>query len=175
MTTQIFWISSGAKVKLGIMPRPRGSEQLGAEMQALREAGVDTVVSLLVEVEVRELELEEEPAECRKHGLDFRQFPVRDRQTPSLDFDTLTFLKGLAQQLEQEQSVVIHCRMGVGRASLIAAATMVLCGTNPDEAFDVIRRARGCDVPDTPEQREWVTRFAKSWRKLQPVDDLWLV
>jgi hypothetical protein len=31
-----------------------------------------------------------------------------------------------------------------------------------DTAFRIIEEARGCPVPDTPEQRQWVERFAAS-------------
>lgn len=175
MTTEIYWIQAETPGRLGIMPRPRGGEQLGSEVQALAKAGVETLVSLLTMAESMELELEGEAEECQKNGIDFLRFSIPDRETPALDFSTLTFLKGLSSELEQGRSVVIHCRMGIGRASIIAAATLVLSGSSPDAAFNAIRSARGSEVPDTPEQREWVARFAKKWRELQSVDELWVI
>jgi protein-tyrosine phosphatase len=59
-------------------------------------------------------------------------------------------------------SVVIHCRMGIVRSSLIAASAPVLLGVHPDEAFARLSAARGLAVPDTEEQRSWVTAFAGS-------------
>jgi hypothetical protein len=44
----------------------------------------------------------------------------------------------------------------------MAAMVMLLLGFSVEEAFDRIERARGCSVPDTPEQRAWVARIAES-------------
>ncbi len=34
-------------------------------------------------------------------------------------------------------------------------------GGTPEVAFERIAHSRGCAVPDTPEQREWVRRFSE--------------
>ncbi|GGM59052.1 hypothetical protein ACFFX1_41745 [Dactylosporangium sucinum] len=51
--------------------------------------------------------------------------------------------------------VVAHCRIGIGRASLLAAGILALTGVPPERAWPLIERARGLPVPDTPEQRAW--------------------
>jgi protein-tyrosine phosphatase len=58
--------------------------------------------------------------------------------------------------------VVIHCRQGVGRSALIAACVLVLRGVSVEKVFDLIENARGCSIPDTEEQRDWVNQFAES-------------
>jgi len=65
------------------------------------------------------------------------------------------------------KSVTIHCRQSVGRSALLAATLLVEAGINPDEAFRRIEAARGCPVPDTPEQRAWVERFSQYSRETQ--------
>ncbi len=40
--------------------------------------------------------------------------------------------------------------------SLMTACVLVLNGSEVDEAFQKIEIARGCSVPDTQEQRQWV-------------------
>jgi len=47
-------------------------------------------------------------------------------------------------------------------AALIAACVLALGDLSVDEAFRKIEEARGCSVPDTPEQRAWVVRLAES-------------
>ncbi len=44
---------------------------------------------------------------------------------------------------------------------MLIACTLVLAGIEPFGAFARIQSARGCSVPDTPEQRDWVIKFAK--------------
>jgi protein-tyrosine phosphatase len=175
MNTGIYWIESSSPKRLGIMPRPRGGSQLGEEVRALSVAGVHTLVSLLTEPETTELELVWEAQECQKRGIDFVNFPIKDRHVPSLDFQLVTFIEDLAGRLVQGSGVVIHCRMGVGRASLIAASVLVLCDVPPQEAFAAIRKARRCEVPDTVEQRVWVDKFARTYQDIKPLSDLWLI
>ena len=62
----------------------------------------------------------------------------------------------LAEHLDRGEHVVIHCRMGIGRSSMLAAALLMAEGVDPGGAWSTLREARGLDVPDTPEQRAWV-------------------
>jgi protein-tyrosine phosphatase len=66
------------------------------------------------------------------------------------------------------QAIVLHCRMGIGRSSLIAASVLTTLGIAPSEAFALITTARGRSIPDTDEQRQWVDLFvaARSWLRL---------
>jgi protein-tyrosine phosphatase len=53
--------------------------------------------------------------------------------------------------------VAIHCRGGIGRSSLMAAAVLVQLGAAPEQAWDTVSVARGMPVPETEEQRAWLT------------------
>ncbi len=149
---------------LSIVPRPRGGDWLDAEVRAWKEAGIDAVVSLLASAEERELGLQAEAEISQSAGVCFFAFPIPDRQTPGSAEKLRHLTAQLSVLLASGQSVAVHCRQGVGRSSLLAAALLVEAGVSPDEAFDRIERARGCPVPDTPEQRRWVERFPRSQR-----------
>jgi protein-tyrosine phosphatase len=66
----------------------------------------------------------------------------------------------LASRVGEGRTVAIHCRAGIGRSSVIAACALVRLGANPDRVFEAIAKARGVEVPDTGQQREWVRAFA---------------
>ncbi len=155
-----YWIDLEG-VRLGIMPRPRGNDWLPDDLRMLRQAGVDVIVSALTASETEELGLIEEAQECSQNGLLFISFPIEDRSLP----EDLSKLAALVDELvaysRDCKSVVIHCRAGIGRSSLIAASILVKLGLSPDIAFHAIERSRGCLVPDTPEQRQWVERFSE--------------
>jgi protein-tyrosine phosphatase len=57
--------------------------------------------------------------------------------------------------------MAVHCRQGIGRSGMIAAAVPVKHGSAPDDSIRPIRDARGLPVPETPEQRDWVRKFSK--------------
>ena len=67
----------------------------------------------------------------------------------------------LDEMLRQGRNVAIHCRQGIGRSGMIAAALLVKKGTAVDSALKLISQIRGLPVPETPEQRDWVRDFSK--------------
>lgn len=142
------------------MPRPRGGDWLEDEINALRAMNVDVVVSLLETDEVQELDLEGEKRFCEAVGICFMSFPIADRNIPVSSSEALKFAESIEQLMAVGNSVVIHCRAGIGRSSIMAACVLMKCGIPFDESFEKIERARGCSVPDTREQKEWVRQIS---------------
>ena len=156
MFTEVYWVKDLAAGRLGIAPRPRGGDWLADKIHAWRLAGVDTVVSLLTAAEVAELGLGDEEVYCEQKGVQFLSFPIPDRGLPASSAAVAALTAKLADELGRGRGIVIHCRQGIGRASLIAASVMVASGENPDQALDQIESVRGRPVPDTLEQRSWI-------------------
>ena len=78
MMAQPYWITS----QLAIVPRPQGGDWLDDEMSALKEAGMDVIVSMLQKDEARKAGLEREASAAQEKGLQFINFPVPDRGVP---------------------------------------------------------------------------------------------
>src|SRR6266699_5198242 len=95
MIARPYWITS----QLAIVPRPRGGDWLSDEMLALRQAGIDVVVSMLQEEEARELGLDREASSAQEKGLQFINFPVPDRGVPLDTSSFIEFLEDLENQL----------------------------------------------------------------------------
>jgi protein-tyrosine phosphatase len=152
-----YWINA----QLAIVPRPRGGDWLDDEMTALREAGIDVVVSMLEEHEAAMLVLQEEGASAQRAGLTFVNFPITDRSIPSnrLLFDK--FLESLEGHISKGKRVGVHCRASIGRSSVTAASLLIRSGVSIADVWVQIATARDCEVPDTEEQREWVERHAR--------------
>jgi protein-tyrosine phosphatase len=156
MKTAIFWLDNNTTSRIGIMPRPRGGDWLEDEVRSLRDSGVDIVVSLLEESEINELDLRGEPTCCAECGITYLNYPIVDRGVPKSEVDALSFCRGLVALLVEGKNIVIHCRQGVGRSSVIAATVKILRGDSSETIFEEIGAARGCSVPDTQEQRDWL-------------------
>ncbi len=153
MLSNIYWIDQPARQRLAIMARPRSGDWLEDEIRHWRRSGIDVVVSLLERDEVEDLELGREAALCSANEMEFLSFPIRDRGLPA---DEPAFC-GLARDLAKTQkAIAIHCRAGIGRSSLMAAAILIGSGATAEEALSAIRKARGVVVPDTEEQRAWI-------------------
>lgn len=163
MKSEVYWIPGPWSGRLGIVPRPRGGDWLDGETQAWRQAGIHTVVSLLMPEEVDEFLLQDEGAHCREDGLDFLSFPILDRGVPSSRTAMLDLVVSLESLLRSGHDVVVHCRQGIGRSSLLASSLLAASGTEPQQAFHTIEEARGRPVPDTAAQREWVEELASDF------------
>jgi protein-tyrosine phosphatase len=146
------------------MARPRSGEWLDDEIAGWEAAGISSVVCLLERHEVDELGLADEETFCRRRGIEFVSFPIPDRGLPKTVRETKVLAKAIAMKMKSGAAVAIHCRVGIGRSSLIAACTLVSLGFDASSAFDSISKARGVGVPDTDEQRNWVIAFENALR-----------
>ncbi len=160
MRSDIYWIHIN-KLKprsLATSARPRGGDWLEDEIIGWKNAGVRHVASLLTAPEVAELELESEARLCRAHGLGFTSVPVPDRGLPESSTVFLEAAKSLSRAVMASRPVLVHCRQGIGRASLLAAAVASFRGLEGAAALAAVEAARGRSVPDTEEQRAWLLR-----------------
>jgi hypothetical protein len=155
LRVDLFWIDD----TLAIATRPRGGDWLVDEIDGLKAAGVGTLVSCLTGLEESELGLNSEALVARVAGLSFVAIPIEDRSAPMRGS-----LEPVAEQINADRRagrrVAVHCRQGLGRAPLVAAAALVREGVSPADAWARIEEARGQSVPETVEQRDCLLVFA---------------
>ena len=140
---------------------PRGGAELAEDLRAWKDANIEVVVSALTLHEARMRDVVAEEEWCKHLGLHFVHFPIGDRETPVTIDEVDEVVREISAHLDASRSVVIHCRAGIGRASLLAACTLVRAGIDADEAYARISLARGLMVPDSDAQRAWVRQFAE--------------
>jgi protein-tyrosine phosphatase len=157
----LYWIDNANSLRLAIASRPRGGDWLGDEIRRFQNSGVHTLVSLLTSVEISELELEKEQTDCLLCGIEYLNFPIEDRAVPTNPVEYTKFVGQVAMQLKEGKSVAVHCRAGIGRSSLLASSLLIVLGIPLEQAWLLVQNARGCAVPDTAEQREFVERFRR--------------
>ena len=156
---EIFWIKGDPPAPLAIVLRPHGGDRLEDELLRMKNAGIQTVVSLLEKYEAAFLELTDEARVARKAGLYFLSFPIPDTQIPSDPAAFETFIKYLANRLRAGEHIGVHCRGSIGRATVTAACALIHLGWSPRSALFAIAAARSCAVPDTQEQENWVLNY----------------
>lgn len=159
MTPELYWIEGPWRGRLAITARPRGGDWLADELQALRGAGIDAITSLLECDEARVLDLENEGEAAAACGVRFLSFPIPDRGVPDSVSAAIAFAGVVEALLSHGRNIAIHCRQSVGRAGLLAATVLTLSGIEPGRAIEVVSLARGQQIPETSEQRDWLLRL----------------
>lgn len=124
----------------------------------LASAGVDVIVCALTGTELAELDLADEGEAARDAGLTFHWVPVPDFGVPAGPVE----LDAVVDQMRAGRHVLVHCWGGIGRSSMLAGALLVMDGASPEAAWQAIAAARERDVPETDEQRAWLTTFAQA-------------
>lgn len=164
----IYFVEGPWNGRLAIVPRPRGGDWLEDEVRAWKDAGLDVIVSLLMPDEILDFELADEGQLSESYGLRFLQLPIVDRGVPTSADATFELVDMLDKALMAGKNIAIHCRQSIGRSAMIAAAVLGKEGIDADEAFRRIGLARGCSVPETPEQHRWVIGFVRDLAVLVP-------
>ena len=162
MRTELFWINGPWTGRLAIMPRPRGGDWLEEEIRSWRQTGIDVVVSLLIAAERTEFDLGDEAAVCQANSIEFVSFPIADRAAPTSMAAFAELVAKLGEELAVGKNVAVHCRQGIGRAALVAICLLVSAGFDRTVAIGQVSLARGCVVPETPDQKRWIADFAAS-------------
>jgi protein-tyrosine phosphatase len=155
MRAEMYEIIPCPQGRIATMPRPRGGDWLKGELASLKAAGVTDIVTLLTLEDELDLQLLFEADLCEELGIRFHRHPTPDRDVPiRAEFEP--FIDSLTPLLEQNGFIAIHCRAGIGRSTVVAAALLIRLGLSATEAIALITHARGWDVPDTEEQLAFI-------------------
>src|SRR5687768_15668455 len=131
MPTQVHWLKlHSTRSRIAIMARPRGNEWLEEELISLKRMQISTLVSLLQPSEIDELGLHEEQQLSENYGISFINFPIADRGVPGSKIEFTNLIDRLGQDAKADKNLVIHCRMGIGRSSMVAAAVLIRLGAD---------------------------------------------
>ncbi|MGL4422690.1 MAG: protein-tyrosine phosphatase family protein [Gemmataceae bacterium] len=156
MMTTLHWIPIPFSGRLAMAARPRGGDWLETELRGWKQHGVTTIVCLLTNEELEELELMDEETTAGELGFGWDHFPIPDRDVPDLLPDYVLFIDHLRDRLERGESLVIHCRQGIGRSGIVAANLLLSTGASLEGIWSSLSEVRGRPVPDTLAQKKWV-------------------
>jgi protein-tyrosine phosphatase len=155
----IFWIKGNPPAPLAVVLRPRGGDWLEDELLRMKREGIETLVSLLEKDEAEMLDLAKEGPLAEKIGMRFLSHPIPDVHVPPHTAAFQKFVAALANRLRAGEHIGVHCRGSIGRATVTAACALIQLGWSPRAALAAIAAARGCAVPDTQEQEDWILRY----------------
>ena len=158
MTTavRLFRIDSIGKGYLAVTAQPAQNGDAEMSIRDMAMQDIHQVVSLLDTVESRALGLEHEAELVSGQSMHFVSYPIPDMGLPVSVGDFARLSLTLFQQIESGVNTLIHCRGGIGRSGLLAAAVLLHGGRNVQQAFAQVSLVRGEAVPETEQQGDWL-------------------
>lgn len=129
---------------------------LDTDLQAIRDWGASTVVTLIEDFEFGLLGV---PGFGEKVSAAFRWLwlPIPDGGVPGEEFERRWDEAGseLHGRLAAGERVLVHCRAGLGRTGVVASRLLVEAGMTPAQAISAVRSARRGTV-ETVVQEQYV-------------------
>ena len=157
--SEIYWLGTRPKVKMAVVSCPRGDDKLKSDLLELKNGGIETIVSLLEQDEAAWMGLSDEGPLAKHAGMNFISFPIPDANVPMEPQKFQSFVVELARRVLDGETIGVHCRGCIGRATLLTACTLIQMGFTAGTALAAIEAARGCAVPDTLEQERWILHY----------------
>ena len=133
------------------------ARDLESDLAAIQVWGASALVTLMEQHELVHLGVGSLGEQVRSMGLDWYHLPIRDLSVPTAEFETRWRTSGreLCARLLGGQSLVVHCRGGLGRTGLIVARLLIELGEAPETALQRVRAVRPGAV-ETREQELYV-------------------
>jgi protein-tyrosine phosphatase len=158
MTSQIeiFRIDSIGKGCLAIMAHPASAGNAAATIAEIAALNFHQVVSLLEPAEADALGLAREAELVTSQSMNYVSFAIPDMSPPACSEDFAQLAQRLFSEIEAGTNTLIHCRGGIGRSGLLAAAVLLIGGRSIQVAVAQVSRIRGMPVPETPQQAAWL-------------------
>ena len=156
---------NGGRIGVTLCPGKKGPSVFGgpwdrdliADVTVIREWGASSVLTLIEPSEFDFLQVRRLPTAVRDAGLVWLHAPIKDVSIPGHAFDAAwkTIGPRLINDLTGGQSVVVHCRGGLGRAGLVTAKLLIAMGEEPATAIERVRHIRPGAI-ETSEQVRYV-------------------
>ena len=142
---------------------------LVADVARLRETyDTSVLVSLVGDAELELLGIPDLDWVARSRGVRVCQLPVVDGGVPENGSDVVGLVRMALATAEVGDTVVVHCRGGLGRSGLFAACCLIALGHDPASAIHRVRATRPGAV-ETLAQERFVEQFLDAWRRAPPV------
>ena len=128
------------------------------DLAAIADWGAVALVTLMESHELDLLGVSGLGDMALSQGLDWYHLPIQDVSVPSTSRSKRSGQMRVGRcesQLLDGQSIVVHCRGGLGRTGMVAARLLIELGEKPVTALQRVRAARPGAV-ETVEQEEYV-------------------
>lgn len=131
---------------------------LDSDAQHLKEQGIDVLLLLVEDHELRRCRATGVEDVVPAHGVELIRHPIVDPQLPSDDNAYRSLIVELAERVRAGETLAIACRAGLDRSGMTSACLLREAGLDADTAIDRVHRAREHTLT-MPDQ----LRYVRTW------------
>ncbi len=119
-------------------------DRVDNDLQNICSWGATVIVTLLEAREISILGIADLPEKALAKNILWLHLPMNNIGLPDREFEEMWKWAGsrLLNFLQEGQSILIHCKEGIGRSGIIAARLLIESGIEPDSAIKSVRKAR---------------------------------
>lgn len=138
----------------------------GADLHRLRNVyAADLMVTVMEAHEPQGLRIPQLAAAAGRLGLRWLHVPVDDGGTPPDDAAWIDAMRTIRASLADGETVIVHCKSGLGRTGMLVASVFACSGVDVVEAIEAVRAVRpgaiagnllGADLGLSAFPRRWV-------------------
>jgi len=152
------WTAPG-RLAMTLLPGRRDYDRdLEQDLAVVSREGINRVLCLLSNEELRRYGAGELLDAYRQRGLEVRQLSILDQKASSVG-DMQDALRWVEAGLGAGEGILIHCVGGLGRSGMAAACLLRVRGATADEALAEVRRARSPRAVETEVQERFVREY----------------
>lgn len=140
---------------------PDWDRDLHADLDQITRWGARKIITLLEDHEFEMLGVPGLGDAIKARGLEWIHMPIQDGAAPEArsDAEWEGIRLRFADTLRQGESILVHCRGGLGRAGTVAALLLMDQGIGWQEAMALVRSVRPGAV-ETNEQEKYIADYA---------------
>lgn len=136
---------------------------LGTDLDRLAdELRVDCLVTLVEEHEMTKLGISELFEKANERGIDVYWYPVRDGRVPHDEEAIPALVDHMLSRVYSGESVVVHCRGGLGRSGTLGGCCLRSLQYQPERAIELVREARPGAIENS-QQEQFVGQYSRGW------------
>jgi cyclin-dependent kinase inhibitor 3 len=144
--------------RLAISQTP-GRFNLYLDLLTMKENKIDIIICLLTWTEMKSLNIINYPNLAQEAGFTFYHLPIVDGCAPRKEEADL-LIPSIMNNLCLGKNVLIHCKLGLGRAGTIASCCINNLGVSTEDAIEYVKLKRPGSIK-TSKQLQFLKKYCK--------------